>query len=65
MKRYGKNYILTPKFMSEIASYMDDGKRETVHFELAPCEPEKFLKRYSELDPDFVEFLNNEFGIEM
>lgn len=53
------------KTMDAIAVYMDDGKREQVHFELAPCEPEEFLKRYLELDPDFSSVLKSEFGIEL
>ena len=65
MKRYGENFELTQELMDTIASYMDDDKREQVHFELAPCEPEKFLERYLELDPDFEELLNNEFAIEV
>lgn len=51
--------------MDTIASYMDDDKREQVHFELAPCDPEEFLKRYLELDPDFEDLLDSEFGIEL
>ena len=65
MKRYGEEFTLTQELMDTIASYMDDDTRETVHFELAPCEPEEFLKRYLELDPDFSELLDNEFGIEV
>ena len=65
MKRYGENFELTEEVLDTIASYMDDDKRERVHFELAPCEPEEFLKRYLELDSDFEELLNNEFGIEV
>ena len=65
MKRYGENFELTKEVLDTIASYMDDDKRERVHFELAPCEPEEFLKRYLELDSDFEELLNNEFGIEV
>lgn len=65
MKRYGKNFELTQELMNVIATYMDDDKRETVHAELAPCEPEEFLTRYLELDPDFEELLNSEFGIEV
>ena len=65
MKRYGENFKLTQELMDTIASYMDDEKREDVHLELAPCEPEEFLKRYLELDSDFEELLNNEFGIEV
>ena len=65
MKRYGENFELTQELMDTIASYMDDDKREQVHFELAPCESEAFLKRYLELDPDFEELLCNEFSIEL
>ena len=65
MKRYGENFELTEEVLNTIAYYMDDDKRERVHFELAPCEPEEFLKRYLELDSDFEELLNNEFGIEV
>ena len=65
MKRYGENFELTEEVLDTIASYMDDDKRERVHFEFAPCEPEEFLKRYLELDSDFEELLNNEFGIEV
>ena len=65
MKRYGENFELTQELMDTISSYMDDDKRERVHFELAPCEPEEFLRRYLELDPDFEELLNNEFSIEV
>lgn len=53
------------KTMDAIAVYMDDDKREQVHFELAPCDPEEFLKRYLELDPDFEDVLKSEFGIEL
>ena len=65
MKRYGEETKINQELMDTIASYMDDDKREHVHFELAPCEPEEFLKRYLELDPDFEELLNNEFSIEV
>lgn len=65
MKRFREDFELTQELMDTIASYMNDDMRETVHAELAPCEPEEFLKRYLELDPDFEELLENEFGIEM
>lgn len=65
MKRYGEEFELTQELMDTIASYMDDDIREAVHFELAPCKPEEFLKRYLELDPSFSELLSNEFGIEI
>lgn len=56
---------ITEKDMEAIALYMDDDKRERVHSELAPCAPEDFLRRYVELDPDFITTLNSEFSIEM
>ena len=65
MKRFREDFELTQELMDAIASYMNDDMRETVHAELAPCEPEEFLKRYLELDPDFEELLENDFGIEM
>lgn len=65
MKRHGEEIKINQKLMDTIASYMDDEIRETVHFELAPCTPEEFLLRYLELDPDFEELLNSEFGIEV
>lgn len=65
MTRYGEEFTLTKELMDTIATYMDDDIRETVHFELAPCEPEEFLKRYLELDPNFSELLDNEFEIEV
>lgn len=65
MKRYGENYTLTQKEMDTIASYMDDEIREDLHDEIAPCEPEEFLKKYVERDPDFEELLKNEFSIEL
>ena len=54
---------ISDELMSMIGSYMDDEKREQVHAELAPCTPEKFLKRYLELDEGFRELLENEFSI--
>lgn len=65
MKRYGKDYKLTKNLMSTIAVYMEDEIREKVHFELAPCEPEEFLRRYLELDPEFEGVLKTEFSIEL
>lgn len=56
---------LTKELMDSIAVYMDDDIREKVHFELAPCEAEAFLKRYLELDPSFEAVLKSEFSIEM
>ena len=53
------------KTMDAIAVYMDNDKREQVHSELAPCDPEEFLKRYLELDPDFENVLKSEFSIDL
>lgn len=55
---------ITQKDMDIIANYMNDEIREQVHRELAPCEPEEFLTRYLELDPDFEITLRQEFGFE-
>lgn len=63
MKRYGEDFAITEELMDTIASYMNDEIREDIHQELAPCEPEEFLNRYLELDPDFEEILENEFDI--
>lgn len=46
-----------------IVNYMDDDKREAVHFELAPCTKTEFINRYIELDPDFEDLLDFEFSI--
>ena len=51
--------------MNTISSYMNDEIREDLHSELAPCEPEVFLKRYVEIEPDFAEILETEFNIEL
>lgn len=65
MKRYNKEIKISQFLMDTIGSYMDDGIREDVHAELAPCTPEEFLIRYLELDPKFRELLEIEFGIEV
>ena len=65
MLRYGRNFEISNELMNTIATYMLDDTREQVHSELAPCTPEKFLKRYIELDPNFEELIYKEFGIEM
>lgn len=64
MKRYGEKISLDQELMDTIATYMDDELREHVHRELDPCEPEEFLRRYLEFDPEFLELMENEFGIE-
>lgn len=56
---------ISQSLMNDIAIYMDDERREKVHFELAPCTPEEFLNRYIELDPEFETLLWSEFSIRM
>lgn len=53
------------RVMDAIAVLMDDELREKVHYELAPCTNEDFLKRYCELDSNFESILNEEFGIRL
>ena len=57
--------VITQELMNTISSYMNDEIREGLHSELAPCEPEVFLKRYVEIEPDFAEILETEFNIEL
>ena len=57
--------IITQTKMNDIAMYMDDDMREALHFKLAPCEPEVFLKAYIEHDPNFKDLLKSEFSIEL
>lgn len=52
---------LTPEIMSDICTYMNDDIREQVHSGLVPCTLEEFLKRYLELDSDFMNLLKSEF----
>ena len=63
--KIGKEYKLNTEEMENIATYMNDEIREDLHFEMAPCEPEEFLRAYVEKDPDFEELLNSEFSIEL
>lgn len=64
MKKYRNEYKVTERDMEAIAVYMDDEKREKVHFEFAPCDPETFLAEYCKLDPEFVTVLSQEFSLE-
>lgn len=63
MLRYGKEFTLTQELLEVIATYMNDDIRERLHCEIAPCEPEFFLKEYSKRDSGFKELLYDEFGI--
>lgn len=65
MTKYGKEYKMNEEEWENIATYMNDEIREDLHFEMAPCEPEEFLRAYVEKDPDFEELLNSEFSIEL
>lgn len=60
-----KTNEITQDQMDAIAVLMDDETRERVHFELAPCSNESFLKRYCELVPGFEKTLKDEFSIEL
>lgn len=42
--------------IDQLAQYMDDDTRESVHAELAPCTDEEFLIRYLELASDDLIF---------
>lgn len=53
------------RIMDAIVVLMDNDLREKVHFEIAPCSNEEFLKRYCELDPEFESVLKSEFSIEL
>lgn len=63
MTRYGEEYTLTQEDLDVIATYMNDDIRENLHFDMAPCTPEAFLKAYVTEDPDFEELLESEFSI--
>ena len=59
------NNQLSEQVLNDIAIDMNDNIREELHFRLAPCEPELFLKEYIKRDPAFAELLKTEFGIEV
>ena len=65
IKRYGEYCELDENLMDTLATYMNDEIREDLHAELAPCEPEEFLRAYVERDPEFNELLEHEFEIEI
>lgn len=53
--------MMTQEMMNNITTYMDDEIREQLHNELAPCEPDEFLKEYVKHDPEMSDLLANEF----
>lgn len=57
--------IIDNKLMETISTYMEDDIRESIHFNLAPCSNEDFLKAYCKADPDFSILLWSEFRIDM
>lgn len=65
MLRYGRKFNITQELMDTIATYMNDDIREDLHFRLAPCESDLFLREYVKRDPEFEKLLYDEFGIEM
>jgi hypothetical protein len=56
---------VTNEEMNDIASYMNDELRESIHFDLAPCTNEEFIIAYCNADPTFEDLLNEEFHIEL
>lgn len=42
--------LIDSKLMETISTYMDDNLRESLHFDLAPCSNEDFLKAYCKED---------------
>lgn len=59
------NNQLSEQKLNDIAIYMDDNIREELHFRLAPCESDLFLREYVKRNPAFAELLKTEFGIEV
>lgn len=59
-----KVFELTQEELDIIGTYMNDGIRENVAFDLCPCTPDEFLKEYVNRDEHFEELLKSEFGIE-
>lgn len=57
--------VLSEQVLNDIAIYMNDNIREELHFRLAPCEPDLFLREYVKRNPAFAELLKTEFGIEV
>ena len=53
---------ITQDLLDEIATYMNDDIRESMHGDYD--DPEEFLKAYVKKDPDFKEILETEFHIE-
>ena len=50
---------ITQDLLDEIATYMNDDIRESLHGDYD--NPDEFLKAYVEKDPDFKEILETEF----
>nr|DAF06951.1 MAG TPA: hypothetical protein [Caudoviricetes sp.] len=57
--------LIDSELMETISNYMNDDIRESLHFALAPCSNEDFLKAYCKVDPDFSILLWSEFRIDM
>lgn len=56
---------LSQETLDVISTYMNDDIREDLHFRIAPCSPDLFLREYTKRDPGFVDLLKSEFSIEM
>lgn len=56
---------ITELMMEQIASFMNSDIREAVHYALAPCTNEEFLREYVKRVPEFADVLKTEFSIEL
>lgn len=67
MTRYGELWIADQdeEVYDTIVTYMRDDIREDLHMDMCPCSNDSFLRAYCEMDPQFEELLEQEFGIEL
>lgn len=52
-----------PAIFETVVNQMDDGIREGLHRDLAPCTMDEFMTAYCQNDLDIIDFLAHEFGI--
>lgn len=57
--------MISDEVMEMLEIYMNDELREKVHYNIAPCTNDEFLKEYYKLDVTFVEFVQKEFGLDL
>ena len=63
MTKYGEKITIDDVLMQDIATYMDDDIRESLHGHIVGNE--EFLVEYLKYDPEFEEILNDQFFIEV